>query len=359
MTDKVAFPIEGKSLLIRADAGPGIGAGHVMRCLALAQAWAEGGGKAAFIMAGGLEAMGPVLAKEGLRAVAIAAAPGSREDAAATLGQARAMGADWILLDGYRFGGDFQAALSGREARLMVIDDNGECSPYLADLVLNQNAHAEEKLHRERKPSTALLLGPGYALLRRQFRHGAGSERIHRERAERTLITMGGGDPDNVTFKAMEALNLAGGGGRGIRGLAVIGGLNPHYAGLRAAAEAPGRGIELRRDEPDMPSAMAWAEAAIAAAGSTTWELLFMGVPTLSISIAENQNRIARKLGEQGFVINLGWHAQASPDSIAGALGPLLADQARREEMSARGRALVDGKGVHRVIDAMLSHGAR
>src|SRR5262249_56439759 len=45
-----AFRRPSLRVVIRADAGPQIGAGHLMRCLALAQALQDRGGRARFVM---------------------------------------------------------------------------------------------------------------------------------------------------------------------------------------------------------------------------------------------------------------------------------------------------------------------
>ncbi|HEX3049196.1 MAG TPA: GNAT family N-acetyltransferase, partial [Aggregatilineaceae bacterium] len=98
---------------------------------------------------------------------------------------------------------------------------------------------------------------------------------------------------------------------------------------------------------------MAWADVAVTASGSTCWELLYMGLPSAVIVLAENQEPIARDLSERGAVINLGWQHDLSDEQIGAALRDLIEDEARRKRMSETGRALVDGRGAERVIWAM------
>ena len=104
----------------------------------------------------------------------------------------------------------------------------------------------------------------------------------------------------------------------------------------------------------NMPELMAWADIAISAGGSTNWELAFMGLPSIVITIAENQKAIAAELDRQGVIINLGWHRNVNVEQIGLFLGELIGDRAKREIMSNRGRELVDGNGASRVVSEMI-----
>ena len=74
-----------------------------------------------------------------------------------------------------------------------------------------------------------------------------------------------------------------------------------------------------------------------------------MGVPSLLLVIAGNQQRIAEGLDTRGIAQNLGWHESVNAAAIAQAVERLLGDDERRAEMSQRGRQLVDGRGAMRV----------
>src|SRR5258705_3656609 len=126
-------------LILRADASARIGTGHVMRCLALAQAWLDGGGQACFACAECPPALQQRLAGEGVTSETIHAEPGGAEDARATARLARKRGARWIALDGYHFGPSYQAHLRAAGLRLLLLDDEARASSYEADLLLNQN----------------------------------------------------------------------------------------------------------------------------------------------------------------------------------------------------------------------------
>jgi len=133
----------------------------------------------------------------------------------------------------------------------------------------------------------------------------------------------------------------------------VVGGSNPHIESLRALTESADERMRLVVDATNMPELMRWADVAVTAAGSTSWELAATGLPALQLVIADNQIPIAAALHRAGVTISLGDCRTVTPGDIAAALRTLLPDRARREEMSARGRRLVDGRGVSRVAAAL------
>jgi UDP-2,4-diacetamido-2,4,6-trideoxy-beta-L-altropyranose hydrolase len=339
------------NLLFRTEASVAIGSGHVMRCLALAQAWRAAGGRAIFAMAEVTPAVEGRLRKEGFEVVRVAVWVGSTADAEGTANLALLHAASWVVVDGYEFGADYQKGLKSRGLKVLFIDDNGHASNYSADLVLNQNAHANESLYERRDLSTKLLLGPAFAMLRREFAPWREWKREIPAIARKVLVTMGGSDPENFTRIAVDGLRAVKGEMR-IRILA--GGSNPHVAaleGLRADGE---NSIELVRDASDMPEQMSWADLAVAGAGSTCLEMCFIGLPALLIDLAENQTPIAKELARRGTARHLGSSKTVIPDKVAAETRRILASVAERSAMSQRGRELVDGAGAERVVRELL-----
>ena len=137
--------------------------------------------------------------------------------------------------------------------------------------------------------------------------------------------------------------------------IVVIGGSNPHYECLQREATDASPAISLQRNVSNMPELMAWADLAIAAGGSTNWELAFMGLPSLVITIADNQQAIAAALDRQGVIINLGWHQDLNIERLGLSIQDLIGDRLKRETMSKKGRLLVDGNGAKCVVAAMSS----
>jgi RimJ/RimL family protein N-acetyltransferase len=117
--------------------------------------------------------------------------------------------------------------------------------------------------------------------------------------------------------------------------------------------------IKLVQDVTNMPELMAWADVAIAAGGSTNWELALLGVPTIILVLAENQRPIAEHLQEQDIAINLGWHYEIEENLIQQELTTLLLSHHKRTVMSQSGQNLVDGKGSARVIRHRLDNKVR
>jgi len=337
-----------KTLLIRADASAKIGAGHLMRCLALAQAWQDAGGRAVFLMAIAVPALESRLRSEEMEVVHLRVKLGSIEDAAQTADFAREIGADWVVVDGYHFDANYQRTFKERGLRLLFIDDNGHAKHYYADLVLNQNIHAHEDLYRNKESYTRLLLGTRYVLLRREFLEWRGWKREAPEVARKVLVTMGGSDPDNVTLKVIQTLQQVD--MDGLEAVVVVGAGDPHYEELKSAVQDSRFPIRLETNVTNMPELMAWADVAISGSGSTCWELAFMGVPSLVLILAENQRPIAEGLDKVGVAVNLGWHKDLSSSEIENALLSLISDKPKRAEVVQRAQALVDGSGSIRLL---------
>lgn len=340
-----------KCLLVRTDASESIGTGHVMRCLALAQAWQRPGSRVQFALgmtANGLETR---LAAEGVAIAQISAPPGSEEDAAQTSDLARSANAGWVVLDGYHFGANYQRAIKKAGLMSLCVDDYGHADHYWADVVLNQNSYADEATYCRREPYTRLLLGSTYALLRREFSRWRGWRRAISPVGGRILVTFGGSDPNNVTLAVIKALGLLNSTGFHVR--VVVGAANPNRELL---AEEAGRGhcrVELVNAATDMPDLMAWADLAISAAGSTCWELAFMGVPMVTIIQAENQRFIAENLAQSGVALNAGWHHAFRGPVLAEIVSRLVGAPEMRRRMSGLGQAMVDGFGAQRVAETL------
>lgn len=319
-----------------------------MRCLALAQAWQDAEGPATFVTAADTPALKERLKSEGMEVVHLSAQPGSAEDAMRTASFARQIEAIWVVVDGYHFNSHYQRIIKESGLRLLFIDDNGHARRYYADLVLNQNIHADEGLYLNREPHTCLLLGTRYVLLRREFGKWQEWKRDIAKVARKVLVTLGGGDPDNVTLKVIRAMKRVE--VDGLQAIVVAGASNPHYKGWHFAVQDSRFPIQLENDIRNIPDLMAWADVAIAAGGSTSWELAFMGLPTLSMVLADNQYPIAERLGAKGTVMNLGWYGNLSSSEIARAITELLLAQDARGKMARLGQELVNGDGVARVL---------
>jgi UDP-2,4-diacetamido-2,4,6-trideoxy-beta-L-altropyranose hydrolase len=341
------------NLLLRVDASIQIGTGHVMRCLALAQVWQDTQGQPIFIMANFVPALEERIKSEGMEVVHLTTEPGSSEDAQETAALAHQFEAIWVVVDGYHFSAEYQKNIKSSGLRLLFIDDYGHAENYYADLVFNQNISANEQWYQNREPYTQLLLGTRYALLRREFWQWRGWQRTIPPIAKKVLVTLGGADPDNVTLKVIQALQLVE--VEELEAVVVVGGSNPHYETLEMAVQNSQFPIRLHRNVTNMPELMAWADVAISSGGSTCWELAFMGLPSILLILAENQRAIAQKLANLSQTVNLGWHQNIPSPNIAEKISLLLQSAKERTKIIEVRQQIVDGKGVSRIIKSLES----
>ncbi len=171
-------------LVLRAEAGATQGAGHVARAVALGQAWRDLGLRATLVAE-----QVPDLWRRRCDDAGVAAVPPADFD--------RSAGAEpgWAVLDGYDFGVEDQEAWRSLVGRLLVVDDHGAAGAWSADLVLDQNLGARAETYGSAPTRPELLLGPRYALLRREFRRQRvppAPEHAASPRASRVALAAGG-----------------------------------------------------------------------------------------------------------------------------------------------------------------------
>jgi len=336
-----------KMLLIRADADAQIGTGHVMRCLALAEAWLDNGGDVSFVSACEVPELEVRLKNEGIQILHIRQKAGTLSDAEETARIAQVCGAKWIVVDGYHFGADYQKTIKDTGLSLLFIDDYGHADHYYADIVLNQNIYADMSFYKKYEPYTRFLLGTKYVLLRREFLKWSGWHREIPEVAHKILVTLGGSDPDNITQKIIEVLKSVN--PHEIEVNVVIGGANPHSDRIYETVKDLSN-YTLIKNSDNMAELMAWADVAISAGGSTCWELAFLSTPFVTIFIANNQKPVVLGLSAKNSAVNMGDGHAIRKKEISDTLKKIIKSTEMRSNLSINSKSLVDGEGVSRVI---------
>lgn len=346
------------TLVIRADAFSAIGTGHVMRCIALGIAWKSYGGNVYFASHCEGDHLRSRIVKEGFQFIDIHEPHPNPNDIVAISSLLNDISTSGyrdktiVVLDGYHFDTHYQKSIKLKGYRLLCIDDYGHAAQYCADVILNQNLSADIGLYPNCSPNTIFLLGPSYALLRKEFIRWKNWARVIPNVAKKVLITMGGTDKDNFTLKVIHALNRI-----SIPDLEVtvlLGSTNQHKSEIENTLKSAPFKSQLLVSVDDVAEVMAWADVAIATGGSTSWELAFMGLPSVLVILAENQRPVSEKLESTGISINLGWHNKVKLDSITKVVESIIRDHKARDTMSNSGRSLVNGDGSDEVVRFLM-----
>lgn len=359
-------------VVFRTDASDAIGTGHLMRCLTLADAAAAEGHACTFVMrdhagrpAGLVEARGHALAVLPTEPESFGEdnTGGPPLDHAAWLGASQTVDArqtaavvgdayDWLVADHYALDHRWERVIRvAGSGRIMAIDDLAD-RLHECDLLLDQNLQGSAGRYAGLVPAGCqTLIGPRHALLRPEFAALARAIEGPRvlQAGARVLVYFGGIDPDGATLIALEGLGAV---DKGLAVDIVAGPRNPHLAAIREAGRRM-PGTRLFEGNADMPALMAGASLALGAAGATAWERCCLALPTILITIAENQKPGAAALADAGAALWLGEVAVVTPGEVARSVAALADDPARAAALGGAARSLCDGAGTARVLAAL------
>jgi UDP-2,4-diacetamido-2,4,6-trideoxy-beta-L-altropyranose hydrolase len=352
------------STAFRVDGAPGIGVGHIARCLALADAIAARGGRAHFVCRAHPGHYSDQIARRGHQItllprltsdvalgpdVRIWLGDSSAGDAEATAAALNGQAPDWLIVDHYAADSSWCSRLRASTVRVMAIDDLVD-RPLDADLLLNQNADELERNYLDQGlvPSTCrILAGPRYALLRPEFTDSRKTVNRTFGAVARVCVSMGGSDPHGLTalvLKSLASSHLPTG-----ATIDVAFGTEGSWVGAaNAVAEELCWPVTVRVGITDMAAWYGDCDLAVGAAGSSSWERCCLGIPSVAIVAADNQYLPARHLATHGaaFVVS----RESLLDGVPKAITDMVKDPGGREAMSAKAMALVDGGGVERLL---------
>ncbi|MBB6215730.1 UDP-2,4-diacetamido-2,4,6-trideoxy-beta-L-altropyranose hydrolase [Anaerosolibacter carboniphilus] len=338
------------NVAIRTDGGPGIGMGHIMRCLSLAREFRRSGKRIFFICK---QAAGIVkIIEEGFEVVRLEnESPYSHsgsdleKEADNIIKIVQAEDIKVFIIDKYDISADYLLKIKRHVKKLVYIDDLKKFI-YPVDIIINGNITSTYINYEKYSEDQHLLLGPMYNLIREEFRD-LPKKKIN-ENVRSVMLTTGGSDPDQIVLKFLDII-LSDTELTSLKIHVIIGNLFTHVTDLKKI-ELQNECVILHENISRISEIMDQVDVAISAGGTTLYELNACGVPTLAFVMADNQEFLVEKMHEKGYVISLGWFHQLEATMFLDQFKVFMKDHKLRENMSERGKKLVDGRGVERIV---------
>ena len=336
-----------KTALIRCDGGPGIGLGHVTRCLAIAEALTSEGWSCRFAVSAATRDLAPLAGSPfEVMTLTDAMSPGDLKKAAGK-------NVDLLLIDHYGLDAGYEVACRDIARALMVIDD-APLRPHRCDILLDASADRQATDYAALLPDHCMiLLGAAYVPLRGAFtmmRDRSLARRNKSSAVERLFISFGGVDGQglcDVALSSLEAIDAC------LSVDVVIGGASQHLARLKTRAAASHHNVMVHVDSSHVPELLTAADIALGAAGINAWERCALGVPSIFVVVADNQRATYEALAESGAAVAIGGLDEGLPARLLEALAALIEDDEWRETVARKSAALCDGHGASRIAGAI------
>jgi UDP-2,4-diacetamido-2,4,6-trideoxy-beta-L-altropyranose hydrolase len=352
------------NVAMRCDAGGVIGVGHLMRCLTLAAALREGGARVRVVTRRLPAYLRDLITDQGVELRGVGGGGGpppagdlchsgwlgttQEHDADETIAALADVHWDWLVVDHYALDARWQRRLRLRADRILAVDDLAD-RVHDADILLDQNLVDgwEARYHGRVPAGCTTLLGPGYALLRREFTSRRRRQAKRDGRVAHVLVMLGGSNQYGEVDAAMDAVASCGLAAEVVIGADVRG---------RVAVEDRCRtaGFRCHVQPGDVVDLMVAADLSIGATGGTSWERCCLALPAICVTSAANQVPIARGLERAGAIRYLGEAGGVTAAELHASIRQLMDRPHEVRAMADAAASLVDGCGADRVVGAML-----
>ncbi|MCZ2443319.1 MAG: UDP-2,4-diacetamido-2,4,6-trideoxy-beta-L-altropyranose hydrolase [Flavobacteriales bacterium] len=355
-------------IVIRVDASLQISTGHVIRCLTLANTLREKGAYCEFIcrehkgnLIHYIEQHGFTVHRLSTRAEFIIDHSALRH--AAWLGSTQLQDAqecltilqenkpDWLIVDHYGIDKKWEQLLRPYCKKIFVIDDLADRQQD-CDLLLDQNLIENmQSRYIDLVPQQCIkLIGPKYALLQSEYSKLHKQTPRKRNQVQRIFAYFGGVDTYNLTTKTITAFNQLK--QPDIELDLVVSALCLNLGTIENLALHNKR-IHLHQSLASLAPLMIQADLAIGAGGATSWERCCLGLPSIVVTVAENQEPIAKEMHKQRYINWIGNASEVDSEQLLTAMNRVI-DNANLDNWSKHCATLVDGLGAQRVVEAMM-----
>lgn len=349
------------NIIFRVDSSITIGTGHMMRCLTLADALKKQGYNIDFICRDLKGNVSRFVSEHG-HSLHLLLAP-KREDVqwkqdskeTSKIEQAIADQIDWLIVDNYALDYRWASSLRQQVKKIMVIDDLAD-RKHDCDILLDQTyGRMESDYHHLVPEYCQMLLSTEYALLRPEFAKERKKLQLYspaKKYIRNILVCMGGADIDNISQIVLQGLEKVEWSHPVVINV-ILGEKTQHYAEVKKLISNSDLTINLYNNVANMAEFMSQADLAIGAGGTTSWERCSLGLPTIVIGIAENQNNIIKAMDEENAIAYIGDKYSITPEAISKKVHSFIQTPFLLKIMKEKAAKLCDANGCQRVTRAM------
>jgi UDP-2,4-diacetamido-2,4,6-trideoxy-beta-L-altropyranose hydrolase len=363
------------TFLFRVDANVNIGCGHLIRCLSLAHVLKEK--QQHVVFAGEIKlpeyiallekAKIDVLPLDGLNDESLKALTehsqnnAINKDALDTLTYARNLHAHMVIADSYKITRQWQTHFQNILPLFTFEDIPGRrhLSQLLLDPTINRTPQNYKNIVND---DCQLLLGSDYTLLRPEFNKlrktrlnsanintKENNTALRYSKKIKVLIFFGGTDPAGISYQVIKKLPSS------VKATALLSEQSPAFEQVRTYALAHPH-ITLVSYCKGMAEFMAQFDIIIGAPGSNSWERCCLGIPSLTLTLADNQRDIATVMEKKGAALNFGYATEENINKLVVTFFSLITDIEQLKLMATRALSLCDGLGAERVCEQLLHY---
>jgi UDP-2,4-diacetamido-2,4,6-trideoxy-beta-L-altropyranose hydrolase len=316
------------------------GFGHVMRCISLFQAFAKNN-ITPLIIVDGDEHVNNILSAFPKKKINWLSGKNGLFD--------EINNTDILIIDSLRIDEQLLLELYNASKFIVIIDDfirrNYTSGCVIDWTILSETMPCYSHLNKD----VIYLLGSKYVSLRQPF-WNVDKKKLN-DAIQTVLITFGGGDLRNIM---PEVLNLLVNNFPNINKKVIIGNGFTQVHNIEKAADQKTKLI-YHPDAEAMKKAMLDSDVAISAGGQTLYELARVGLPTIALTVIDNQKYDIDGWQKVGFIDNAGWwdHEKTYENIVELLTGSSLE---KRTVKSRIGQEFVDGHGADRIVSKVVTY---